>query len=198
MPSDKKSKKSQKKSGKKSNDSIKTIDNIIKENGLTQNKLMKSDVSIKKVLYIFLAILIFNIIYLSSILYYLTKLQSCTCYQIKNKLNYSNITYLIIIESILLFMYVVSLFLILNTLRKIGNAKSGGGKSLSSAHLISLIIMILIYGYFVYYVYKLYENVDKDCECTQSWLRYLLYVQSLLMFFTIMGQIYTTFTMLSN
>ena len=194
MPSYKKSKKT----GKKSNDSIKTINNILKEDGLTKNKLMKSDVSIKNILYIFLAILTFNIIYLSSILYYLIKLQNCICYQIKNKLNYSNITYLIIIESILLFMYVVSLFLILDTLRKIGKSKSGGGKSLSPAHLISLIIMILIYGYFVYYVYKLYENVDKDCECTQSWLRYLLYVQALLMFFTILGQIYTTFTMVSN
>lgn len=193
MPSYKKSK-----NWKKSNDSIKTINNILKEDGLTKNKLMKSDVSIKNILYIFLAILTFNIIYLSSILYYLIKLQNCICYQIKNKLNYSNITYLIIIESILLFMYVVSLFLILDTLRKIGKSKSGGGKSLSPAHLISLIIMILIYGYFVYYVYKLYENVDKDCECTQSWLRYLLYVQALLMFFTILGQIYTTFTMVSN
>ena len=44
MPSYKKSKKT----GKKSNDSIKTINNILKEDGLTKNKLMKSDVSIKK------------------------------------------------------------------------------------------------------------------------------------------------------
>ena len=193
MAISKKSKKSQKKSQKKSNNSLKTINNIIKENGLTQNKLMTSNVSIKKILYIFLAIIMFNIIYLSAIIYYLNKLKSCTCFQIKNKLNYSNISYLIIIESILLIVYVFSLLMTLYSLMIIGKSKSGGGKSLLSAHLISLIIMLLVYGYFIYYVYKLYENIDEDCECTQSWLRYLLYIQAVLMLSGIIGQIYTTF-----
>jgi hypothetical protein len=159
-------------------------------------KLIKNDPSLKNILYFLLTILIFNIIYISAILYYLSKLKDCTCFQIKNKINYSNINYLIIIESIILFMYIISLIATLYSISIINNPKSGGGKSFNPSQLISLIIMILIYGYFVYYVYKLYENVDKDCECTQSWLRYLLYIQATLMFITIITQTYTALNVL--
>ena len=181
-------KKSQKKSQK-------SVNNIMKENGITKNKLMlkmvKDNKAIIPILYSSVGVLIFTIVYIAAILYYLTKLNNCTCFQVKNKINYSNISYLIVIETILLILYIFMLMTILYTISMVKNVKSGGSKSINPGHLIGLIIFVLIYGYFIFYVYKLYQNIDEDCECTQSWLRYLLYIQAILMLFTLVTQVYT-------
>lgn len=152
----------------------------------------------KNIIYVMLATIIFNIAYLGGILFYLVKLRDCTCYQIRNKINYSNLTYLIIIESILLAFSIITLIGLLSTLSIVNSLKNGGGKkALHPSLYVGFTIYILINGYFIYYVYKLYENVDVDhkdtnehCECSHSWLRYLLYIQSLLILFGIIGNSY--------
>lgn len=152
----------------------------------------------KNIIYIMLATVLFNIAYLGGILFYLVKLRDCKCYQTRNKINYSNITYLIVIESILMAFSIITLIGLLATILTVNSLKSGGGKrNLHPSLYVGFTIYILINGYFIYYVYKLYENVDIDrkdakeyCECSDSWLRYLLYIQSLLILFSIMANSY--------
>ena len=64
---------------------------------------------------------------------------------------------------------------------------SGGGKSDFTMIYLFYLLMLIIDGLFIYYVYRLSQNVNEDCECTKSWLRYLLYIQSiyLLIFLTL-------------
>lgn len=152
----------------------------------------------KNIIYVMLATILFNIAYLGGILFYLVKLRDCQCYQTRNKINYSNLTYLIVIESILMAFSIITLMGLLATMSAVNSLKSGGGKgTLHPSLYVGFTIYILINGYFVYYVYKLYENVDIDrkgtkeyCECSNSWLRYLLYIQSLLILFSIMANSY--------
>ena len=122
------------------------------------------------------------VIYTSSMIYYLNKLKNCECYELKNKSNYSNLTFLITIEAIILtvnlLMFIMGLFII----STINSIKSGGGSNNNDMipFYISLIITLVVSAYFIYYVYKLSENVDEDCKCTQNPLRYLLYIQALI------------------
>ena len=116
--------------------------------------LSKDMHSINPLLYSILGVTLISIAYVSAIIYYLNSLKSCKCFQEKNKNNYSNLTFLIIIESIILTMNII---LALGT------------------------IYLGIYGYFIYNVYKIYENIDPNCDCTENWLRYLLYIQAVLM-----------------
>jgi hypothetical protein len=124
---------------------------------------------------------IIGIAYISFIINYLNTLKSCSCYQKENQLNYSNITYLIIIESfalaifILLTISIIYMIIILNKGQKGGNKN----KSYKTGFYIGYLISLIIYGYFIYYVYKLSENVNEECECTKSWMRYLLYIQAI-------------------
>lgn len=171
---------------------IRTLDNFKKFEGL--DKLASSA---RSVLFFVLAFYIICILYVGSIIFYLNKLKDCPCFQYKNETNYTNLTYLIIIESVLLAFYVVITLVIIGLILATYSLKSGGAKGFINYVFIALILQILIYGYFIYYVYKLYENVDKDCECTQSWLRYLLYIQSGFMLLAVLGYIISIFNLIS-
>ena len=162
---------------------------------------------IKHGIYFAIVIFIINIVYISSIIYYLNNLKTCSCYEAINKLNYSNITYLIVIESIILIMNIIGLIgmigLLTNisTLKKIGknikvNKLANKVNEINpNIHIYSIIVFIylIVYGYFIYYTYKLHENVDDNCKCTQSWLRYLLYIQATLMAISIINAIYVIY-----
>ena len=119
------------------------------------------------------------------------KLRNCTCFVESNKSHYTNMTYLIIIESILL---IFNIFLLITFsvglfgLSKVGS-KSGGAVDINYYSLGGFILYFIIYAYFVYCVYKLQENVKKDCECTQDWVRYLLYIQAI---FILIGLVINT------
>ena len=138
--------------------------------------------------------LIINIIaiaYISGIIHYLNKLQSCDCYKDKNDENYSNLTYMVIIEAIILTLYVISTVVIIIGLFAIKDIKqSGAGKTTITTYLlITLIVNLAITIYFVYNVYKLSENIDPACDCTKDWLRYLLYIQAFFMTVGIIGNL---------
>ena len=149
----------------------------------------------KHTIYVSLAFLIINIIYISSVIYYLNNLKDCACYEVKNKINYSNITYLIVIESILLIINVIGLVGMIGLLSNLSSLKNLTkgitinklsnkiNKSSPGMHIYSILMLVyaIVYGYFIYYTYKVHENVDDNCKCTQSWLRYLLYIQAILM-----------------
>ena len=147
---------------------------------------------ILNIIYFALGIFIFNIIYISSIIYYLNQLKNCNCIEEKNKSNYTNINYLIIIESIILALNILySLFMII-LLYRIKGSKSGGAYNQPISNYITFGILLVIYGYFIYYVYKLRQNIQ-DCSCGNSWLRYLLYIQVILMIFGLFSYFMTLF-----
>lgn len=142
-------------------------------------------------IYTLLIINLIVIAYISGVIHYLNQLQSCDCYKDKNSLNYSNLTYLIVIEAIILSLYVISTIMLIISIISIRSIKqSGSGKSNMMTYIIiSLIINLAITIYFVYNVFKLSQNVDPECECTKSWLRYLLYIQAIIIAIGIFGNI---------
>jgi hypothetical protein len=148
----------------------------------------------KMSLYGLLAFNILVIIYTSAIIYYLNKLQECACYQEKNKENYSNISYLIGIESIILAINIIYVIVLGASIYFLNKVKKGGAENNNIMIYIVLLLNIVLYSYFVYYVYKIYQNVSSDCECTQNWLRYLLYIQTVFMAFYIIIMLYNLFS----
>jgi hypothetical protein len=189
MP-DKKRKLKKSKESKESKDLFKTKNvlpaNVNKELSKKNNLKM-----VKGIIYITLIINIIFIIYISSIIYYLNKLKECQCFLDKNKSNYSDINYLIIIESILLAFQIIAFISIVYVIYIINNVKIGGGKETTITVYIIFSILFLIYGFFVYYVFKLSENISDDCSCSKSWLRYLLYIQTFFIILSLVGNGYT-------
>ena len=132
-------------------------------------------------------ILTFNIImilYVGSIIYYLHQIKNCQCFIEKNKNNYTNINYLLIIEYIILsvnvFMVLILIFIFNNNSKSNLTKKGGAIQNFPTPFLIYFCLIFVVYSFFVYYVYKLHENITEDCECSKSWLRYLLYIQSVM------------------
>lgn len=182
-------KKSKLKNQKKSKDLFKTK-NILPSNF---NKQISDKNILKKMkmnIYIPLFVNIIFIIYISSIIYYLNKLKDCPCFLEKNKLNYSNITYLIVIESILLAFQIIMLLLIIYGIYIINNLKIGGIKKIIGSAYIIVLILLLIYGVFIYYVFKLSQNISINCECSKNWLRYLLYIQAFFILLSLIVNVY--------
>jgi len=174
MPS--KIKKSMIKSMKK-NTSLK-YNNLIKN---ISGKYPNGTSLLNPLLYSILAITLISIAYISSIIYYLNTLKSCKCFQEKNEHNYSNLTFLIIIESIILTMNIILALGTIYLFSILNNSRSGGAESKNAWFYIWFLVYLGIYGYFIYNVYKIYENIDPNCDCTENWLRYLLYIQAVLM-----------------
>lgn len=131
------------------------------------------------------------IIWCSFIINYLSKIDSCDCYNDKNKSNYANIKYLIIIEYLII---ISSIIMIVWSLLKFNskNNQKGGGLFDNPLMFFLNLLIIIIFIYFVYYVYKFSENVNINCGCTQNWVRYLLYIQS----FFILVSIFSNLIML--
>lgn len=146
----------------------------------------------------FMLILFFGIIiilYISSIIYYLNNLKNCSCYQEIDKNNYSNLTYLVIIEAIILSFNII-LFILYSALIFYNNKlQKGGNKNINYLIYLLTIIPLIIYGVFFYYIYKLHQNLNKnnECECSKSKLIYLLYLQCI---FMIGGLIFSSITLL--
>jgi hypothetical protein len=149
-----------------------------------------------------LTISLINIILISFIINYLNNLKKCTCYQDINNKNYSNINYLIIIESIILTLNIIMFILNVYLYNIFKILKKGGGDGgINNSHIIIYIIFIIVLFiniYFIYNVYKLYENVDKSkekCECSKSFVRYLLYFQVILIIIQSITIIYSSLTL---
>lgn len=165
---------------------------ILKKSNKLNNNIKKLLKTSSSLLYIPLVMNIIIIIYIITIITYLHKISSCPCFIEKNKNNYTNINYLLIIEYFMLFSNIlvfISLLFVVITINR--NIKKGGGVQNNSSFLhILQIFIIIIYSFFIYYVYKLNENISDDCECSKSWLVYLLYIQCVFMAITILANIY--------
>jgi hypothetical protein len=139
---------------------------------------------------LFLLYGILGVIFTSSIIFYLNKLKSCQCFQVLNNTNHSSINYLIGIESFVLTVFIILVlvfsFVILivnnkkNNLSLINNNLPLITKNLpliNNVNIIANIMILLLLLLFCFNVYKLYQNIDEECECSKSWIRYLLYFQ---------------------
>ena len=138
------------------------------------------------------------IIYIGNIIFYLHKIKDCPCFIEKNKNNYTNINYLLNIEYIILllsiFLLIILIFLIY-TLYNLktpynSNKKIRSKNNLSPLRIFISILRIIIYILFIFYVYKFHENISEDCECSKSWIRYLLYIQTIFMTISIFFNIF--------
>lgn len=193
---DKKSKKSIYKSSKKTIDKN-SIFNIGKKID-SFDMIKKNDIGMKFLNSIIPFAFIINIIvilYIGSIIFYLHKIKNCPCFIEKNKNNYTNINYLLIIEYIILslnvFMLLSLLIYIFNYNNTNNLTKKGGAiQNYQTPILIFFCLSFLIYSFFVYYVYKLHENISEDCECSKSWLRYLLYIQTIIIVISLVSNVY--------
>lgn len=134
------------------------------------------------------------IVVLAYIIYYLNKLKSCDCFIENNDKNKSNLDYLIIIESLGVAMNVILLINLVSLYNEVNKIKSGGGKtSAFLTFIIFLIINLIIYGFFVFNVLKLSQNIKSDCECAQHPIRFLLYLQALVIFVYLLFMILALF-----
>jgi len=154
---------------KMNNSNIKYDFNVVKKN-------------VRSFLVNVLIITIISVIYLAFILYYLNNLKKCNCFLEENETSI-NINYLIIIESIIMAFQVVVFIYILSLLGRLENFNGGSRSSGESFFMfIYFILYFLIYGYFIYYVYLLSQKMPENCECANSPIKYLLYLQTIIIF----------------
>lgn len=154
----------------------------------------------KYLIYGLLVFYILAISYVSGIIYYLNTLKDCECYKEENKTNYSNITYLIVIESFILTMFIIGLissFFLIYYINTVKNIPIIGGKKTSLYTFLIILLLFSLIGcgiqiYFIYNVYKLSKNVNNECICTKNWLRYLLYIQTIIITFGLLMSVFYT------
>ena len=171
-----------KKSGKKPASKSKTnLDNLNLKN--KDYNLIKVKSSYLNVISISILLTVVFIVVLGYIIYYLNSLRNCDCFQKKNDTNVSNIDYLIIIESLGVAMNVILLINLISLYMEVNKIKSGGSKvNRYLTIIIFILVNLIVYGFFVYNVFRLSQNVDSSCECALHPIRYLLYLQALVIF----------------
>ena len=132
--------------------------------------------------------IVFFIVYMCN-LYYLHSLQSCNCFKVINNGQPINLTYLLVINYILLF------FLVINAITFNLSIKKGGVSSqfyvIMIMTILLLIAVIAIYVYYVMNVYELYkkESLLKNCDCLNDNLKYSLYFHGIAVSVSIIIQI---------
>lgn len=170
-----------------------STENLINPKRWIENTLSKTKSFDKKYLIdrlsiiysISLPLILLNIIFISIILNYLKNVDKCTCYNEENNKNV-NIKYLIAIETLLIIVNVMIFLLFAYNLYSIKNIQNGGGMFKNQTlNIIILVVYAILYSIFVYYVYNYAKKVDINCKCTYNWIRYLLYIQSFVMLFSI-------------
>lgn len=133
--------------------------------------------------YFILSFSILGIIYISFILYYLHNLIKCDCFQKINKTNYSDIHFLIFMEYIILILFIL-LFII--SIHNIFLLKGGSSNHSKKYNLLSIFILFFILSINIYLlisIFKISQNINYDCNCSKSWIRYLLYFQGIILLF---------------
>jgi len=187
------------------NDNIKKLnfytENFIDPKKWIENTLSKTKTFDKKYLidhlsinyFVALPMFLLNIIFISIILNYLRNVDKCTCYNEENNPNI-NIKYLIAIETLLIIINVIAFLYCSYSLYSIKNIQNGGGMFRNQTlNIIYTVVYTILYSIFVYYVYNYAKKVDINCSCTYNWIRYLLYIQSFFMLFSIFFLIISLF-----
>ena len=179
-----------KKSSKKS--SIKKVNSFeVGDKNYNMIKVKSNYLNLLSVSIIITGLFIF---FLGYIVYYLNNLKKCRCFQEENSVNKSNIEYLIIIEAITIAFNVVILINLITKYMTIDKLKSGGYSTNAKIYIyIGILLYLTVYGFFVHHVYKLSQSVNDDCICSQNPIRYLLYLQAIIISIYLLFLIYAAF-----
>jgi hypothetical protein len=158
----------------------KKLKNKLKNLGLTEkDEIYDFMVNVFNILIIYY---LCYIIFVSGIIYYINQIKDCKCFQEKNKLVGVNITYIYMLEIIILILGIVMFVQLVIAKIFIKKNKSGGNNENSNILLkITFLINIIVSGYLIYNIIKLSQIPIDDCECDKSSLRYLLYIQATIM-----------------
>ena len=188
------------KSSKRTKSSKSSKSSKIVKKELSKENLIKMKESVTGIIGISIFITILVIFLLSYITYYLYNLKKCDCFQDKDNESTANINYLIIIEAFGIIMNIIVLSLLISLYMVLTNSQGGGAHSSESKIIayIGILIYIIIYGFFVYNVYKLNKNVSIDCKCTQHPVRFLLYLQGVVIFINLLSMIYLLLSIFAN
>jgi hypothetical protein len=136
---------------------------------------------LKTINYFILSFSLLGIIYISLIIYYLNNLSKCNCFNQLNDNNYSDINFLIFIEYIILILFILLFLISINNFFMLK-----GGNYSNKYDFLSIFILFFILSINIYIlltILKISQNVNNDCKCTNSWIRYLLYFQGIIILF---------------
>jgi hypothetical protein len=133
---------------------------------------LKNDANITTLIIMYIIIFI----YISFIIYYLNNLIKCECYEDKD------LKYLIYCEYALLvltFINLIFLYLISND----------SIKNVSYLFIIPILLLIF-YIYIIYATINVYKNTNINCKCSMSNIRYMLYIQAIVLLFSFIALIF--------
>lgn len=162
---------------------IKDIQKAFNENGIK---------NVSFVIYTLIFIYIIAIVFIGYIISYIKQIKDCQCFIEKNKEIGTNINYIYYLEIIIFVIYVFNLLSLIYFSFLFNSSMKGGAANLMIQR-ISYIIGLLINGYLIYNIYKLSEIPEDDCECVKSWLKNLLYIQSVVILFGLISSGYVLF-----
>ena len=179
---------SKKTSSKKSLKDIKKVSNLLGNESKIKNKAkllnIKNDLLTTMNIGIFLNVV--SIIIIGCIIYYLNNLKKCDCFNMNQNDSKFSLNYIIFIEVIQIIGNLLLIYVLYQAYLFTNQLKVGGKREMNYMPLFVLTLNIVIYSFFVYYVYQLSKHIKDDCECAQRPIRFLLYLQGILVFFNIL------------
>ena len=185
MPSKKKLvlKKKKSSSSKKTKNIMKKMENITEAQNNEISEYRINTLYYSLFIYIIVALLV------SGIIKYLKELQKCDCFMDKNSKYSDNLKYVLYIEYIILGLNILSIISIVYLLI---TSNQKGGIDISTMKFFIMIYLtcyICIFAYFIYSFYLLQQNINDSCACSESSLKYLLYIQVFVMAVGVYGAV---------
>lgn len=163
------------------------------------NKNMKKTiekVGVKNVISSLYFLIFFYVIYsifITFIITYIRGIKDCPCFLEKNKQVGANITYIYILEIIYLIVTVMNIISSIIAV-KVLKSKQKGGDKMNISNRIGYLIGLIIGVYLLYNIYKLSQIPEDDCDCDKNSLKYLLYIQGVLIFISLIYSTYVQFS----
>ena len=183
-----------KKSSKKNLMNAKKISNLFNDDVKIKDKktLLKIKNNMLNTANIGIFLNIISIIIIGCIIYYLNNLKECDCFKMNENDSKFGLNYIIFIEIIQIIGNLLLIYVLYRTYQFTNKLKVGGNKEINYT-LIALLVNVIIYSFFVYYIYQLSQHIKDDCECAQRPIRFLLYLQGILVFFNILMGLFDLF-----
>ena len=119
------------------------------------------------------------IIILVRIYQYLTDIESCPCFKSSQHKGYRvNLEYMKfyqVLEIMTLLIFLASTYMLRN--KKI--IKGGSRSGITIISILSMLLLLYIFGYMSYNVFAFYMSIKDSCKCADKWQKYFIYIQGL-------------------
>lgn len=119
------------------------------------------------------------IIVLVQIYQYLTDIESCPCFKSSQHKGYRvNLEYMKfyqVLEIMTLLIFLASSYMLRNKRLMKGGSKSG----MNIISILSMLLLLYIFGYMSYNVFAFYMSIKDSCKCADKWQKYFIYIQGL-------------------